>query len=54
MAAGVPPGHGEQDPPLRAGEVVPFGGLTAAVPVDPGDVVVASVDRLGSIELACR
>jgi 2-keto-4-pentenoate hydratase len=39
---------------LRAGEVVLSGGLTAAVPVGPGDVVVASVDRLGSIELACR
>lgn len=39
---------------LRAGEVVLSGGLTAAVPVVPGDVVVASVDRLGSIELGCR
>jgi 2-oxo-3-hexenedioate decarboxylase len=29
-------------------------GLTAAVPVGAGDVVVASVHRLGSIELACR
>lgn len=38
---------------LRAGEIVLSGGLTAAVPVGPGDVVVASVDRLGSIELAC-
>ncbi|HWN36039.1 MAG TPA: fumarylacetoacetate hydrolase family protein, partial [Pseudonocardia sp.] len=32
---------------LRAGEVVLSGGLTAAVPVGPGDVVVASIDRLG-------
>ncbi len=39
---------------LRAGEIVLSGGLTAAIPVGPGDVVVASVDRLGSIELACR
>lgn len=39
---------------LRAGQVVLSGGLTAAVPVRPGDVVTASVDRLGSIELACR
>jgi 2-keto-4-pentenoate hydratase len=39
---------------LRAGQVVLSGGLTAAVPVKPGDVVVASIDRLGSIELACR
>jgi 2-keto-4-pentenoate hydratase len=37
---------------LRAGQVVLSGGLTAAVPVRPGDVVVASIDRLGSIELA--
>jgi 2-keto-4-pentenoate hydratase len=37
---------------LRAGEVVFSGGLTAAAPVRPGDVVVATVDRLGSIELA--
>lgn len=39
---------------LRAGDIVLSGGLTAAVPVVPGDVVVASVDRLGSIELGCR
>ncbi|MQA14044.1 MAG: 4-oxalocrotonate decarboxylase [Pseudonocardiaceae bacterium] len=39
---------------LRAGEVVLSGGLTAAVAVAPGDVVVASIDRLGSVELACR
>jgi 2-oxo-3-hexenedioate decarboxylase len=39
---------------LRAGEVVLSGGLTAAVPVAPGDVVVATIDRLGTIELSCR
>jgi 2-oxo-3-hexenedioate decarboxylase len=39
---------------LRAGQVVLSGGLTAAVPVERGDVVVASIDRLGSVELACR
>jgi 2-keto-4-pentenoate hydratase len=39
---------------LRAGEVILSGGLTAAVPVSPGDVVVATVDRIGSVELACR
>jgi 2-keto-4-pentenoate hydratase len=39
---------------LRAGQVVLSGGLTAAVPVRAGDVVVASIDRLGTIELACR
>ncbi|WP_037064315.1 2-keto-4-pentenoate hydratase [Pseudonocardia acaciae] len=39
---------------LRAGEVVLSGGLTAAVPVAPGDVVVAAIDRLGTLELGCR
>lgn len=39
---------------LRAGEVVLSGGLTAAVPVKPGDSVVATIDRLGTIELAGR
>ena len=39
---------------LRAGDVVLSGGLTAAVPVAAGDVVVASVDRLGTLELAVR
>jgi 2-keto-4-pentenoate hydratase len=38
---------------LRAGDVVLSGGLTAAVPVGPGDVVVASIDRLGTVELGC-
>jgi 2-keto-4-pentenoate hydratase len=42
------------DEGLRAGDVVLSGGLTAAVPVAAGDVVVATVDRLGSVELACR
>ena len=39
---------------LRAGDVVLSGGLTAAVPVAPGDVVVASIDRIGTLELGCR
>jgi len=39
---------------LQAGEIVLSGGLTAAVPVASGDVVVASIDRLGSVELGCR
>ena len=39
---------------LRAGDVILSGGLTAAVPVAAGDVVVATVDRIGSVELACR
>lgn len=39
---------------LRAGDVVLSGGLTAAQPLRPGDVVVATIDRLGSVELGCR
>jgi 2-oxo-3-hexenedioate decarboxylase len=39
---------------LHAGDVVLSGGLTAAVPVAAGDVVVASIDRLGTLELAVR
>ena len=39
---------------VTAGDVVLSGGLTAAVPVGPGDVVVASIDRLGTLELACH
>ncbi len=39
---------------LRAGDIVLSGGLTAAVPVRAGDVVTVTVDRLGSIELACQ
>ena len=38
---------------LTAGEVVLSGALTVATPVAPGDVVVASIDRLGTVELAC-
>ncbi len=36
---------------VAAGQVVLSGGLTVAVPVRPRDVVVASIDRLGSVEL---
>lgn len=43
-----------RDEGLRAGDVVLSGGLTAAVPVTPGDVVVASIDRLGTVELGCN
>ena len=39
---------------LHTGDVILSGGLTAAVPVAPGDVVVATIDRLGSLELACH
>jgi 2-oxo-3-hexenedioate decarboxylase len=39
---------------LRAGDAILSGGLTAAVPVAAGDVVVVTIDRIGSVELACR
>lgn len=39
---------------LRAGQVVLAGALTEAVPVAAGDVVVLSIGRLGSVQLACR
>ena len=39
---------------LAAGDVVLSGGLTEAVPVGPGDVVVARLGRLGTVELAVR
>jgi 2-keto-4-pentenoate hydratase len=42
------------DEGLRAGDVILSGGLTAAEPVCAGDVVVATVDRIGTVELACR
>ncbi len=38
---------------LRAGDVILSGGLTAAVGVAAGDVVTATIDRLGSVELGC-
>ena len=39
---------------LRAGDIVLSGGLTAATPVAVGDVVVVTVDRIGTVSLACR
>jgi 2-oxo-3-hexenedioate decarboxylase len=39
---------------LRTGDVVLSGGLTEAVAVAPGDVVVARLGRLGTVELAVR
>ncbi len=39
---------------LRAGDVVLSGGLTAAVPLAAGDVVTATADRLGSVEIGCE
>jgi 2-keto-4-pentenoate hydratase len=38
---------------LSAGQVVLSGGLTEAVAVSQGDVIVARFDRLGTIELGC-
>ena len=38
---------------LAADQVVLAGALTEALPVAPGDVIVAHFDRLGSVELAC-
>ncbi len=39
---------------LSKGQVVMAGALTEAIPVVPGDTVVARFDRLGTVELACR
>ncbi|MCW2758784.1 MAG: 4-oxalocrotonate decarboxylase [Nocardioidaceae bacterium] len=39
---------------LRKGDVIISGGLTAATPVVAGDTIVVSIDRIGSVELACR
>jgi 2-keto-4-pentenoate hydratase len=39
---------------LRRGDVILSGGLTAATPVTAGDCIVVSIDRIGSVELACR
>jgi 2-keto-4-pentenoate hydratase len=39
---------------LRRGDVILSGGLTAATPVAAGDTIVVSIDRIGSVELACR
>lgn len=39
---------------LAAGTVVMAGALTAATTVMPGDVVTASFDRVGTVELTCR
>jgi 2-keto-4-pentenoate hydratase len=39
---------------IRAGQLVLTGGLTAAVPLRAGDCLVATVDRIGSLELGCE
>lgn len=38
---------------LESGTVVLAGALTAAIPIGPGDVVRASFDRIGAVELRC-
>jgi len=44
----------DDDEGLRVGDIVLSGGLTAATPVAADDVVVVTVDRVGSVTLACR
>jgi 2-oxo-3-hexenedioate decarboxylase len=39
---------------LPAGSLVLAGALTAAIPVAAGDVVRVTIDRIGTVELACR
>jgi 2-keto-4-pentenoate hydratase len=39
---------------LAAGHVVMAGGMTEAIPVTPGDTVVARFDRLGTVEIPFR
>lgn len=44
------PGAPEDSPPLRTGDVVISGGLTAPVDLGPGTTVRCVIDRLGSVE----
>lgn len=39
---------------LRASQIVLSGGLTPAVEISKGDTITVSIDRLSSVELACR
>jgi 2-keto-4-pentenoate hydratase len=39
---------------LKAGQIVMSGAVTEAVAVSPGDTIVARLDRLGTVEIACR
>jgi len=43
-----------EDEGLHRGDVILSGGLTAATPVSAGDTIVVTIDRIGSVELACR
>ena len=38
---------------VPAGTVILAGAMTAAIPIEPGDVVRATIDRLGSVEIRC-
>jgi 2-oxo-3-hexenedioate decarboxylase len=38
---------------LPAGSLVLAGALTAAIPLEPGDVLRATFDRIGAVELRC-
>jgi 2-oxo-3-hexenedioate decarboxylase len=44
---------GRRDRTLTAGTTILAGALTAAVAVHPGDVVTATFDRIGTVELRC-
>lgn len=39
---------------MSAGQIVLSGALTHAVPLEPGDVLTAHFDRLGTVELPCQ
>ena len=45
---------GPQGEGLREGWLVLSGGLTAPVPLEPGQAVTAELDGLGSVEVHCR
>jgi 2-oxo-3-hexenedioate decarboxylase len=39
---------------LRAGEVVLTGGITEAIKVEPGNVVTAKMDQLGTVSVMVK
>jgi 2-oxo-3-hexenedioate decarboxylase len=43
----------ERDQELASGSVVLAGALTAAVPLEAGDVARVTIDRIGTLELPC-
>jgi 2-oxo-3-hexenedioate decarboxylase len=43
----------ERGQELASGSVVLAGALTAAVPLEPGDVARVTIDRIGTLELPC-